>query len=210
MIKPEKILQYCDKQSYNLPEYFHELERETYLKTLAPQMLSGKIQGRLLQTIIHLGGFKNIIEIGTFTGYSAFSMAEAIPENGMVHTIEINEEITWIFNKYAEKSTVGNKIKLHIGDAHNIIPKLDLEFDMAFIDGAKEDYLTYLDLIIPKIREGGAIIADNVLWGGKVVEDNPDQTTQVIQQFNLLVKNHPNLEPMVLPIRDGITIMRKL
>jgi len=209
---PKNLDDYVVKHSENEPELLQELNRETYQKILQPRMLSGHYQGRVLSMVSKLVNPKNILEIGTYTGYSALCLAEGMQANGALHTIDINEELFDFQRKYFDKSDYGKQIFQHLGDALDIIPKLDETFDLVFIDADKENYPNYFNVIIDKLNTGGIILSDNVLWSGKVLEPiKPDDTsTQSLLEYNALLKNDKRVETVVLPIRDGLTISRKL
>jgi len=188
-----------------------ELNRETYLKILHPRMLSGHLQGLMLQFITRLLKPQNVLEIGTYTGYSAICFALELAENATVHTIEVNDELESFASGYFEKAGVAPKIKQHIGNALQIIPALKERFDLVFVDGEKEEYIDYYELSLEKLNSGGIIIADNVLWSGKVVEevDPNDKSTNGIMAFNEYVKNDSRVEKFILPLRDGLFLIRK-
>lgn len=207
---PEKLDDYVVEHSQSEPELLQELSRETWQKVLAPRMLSGHFQGRVLSIISKLINPKNILEIGTYTGYSALCLAEGLQKKGELHTIDTNEELYDFQRKYFDKSGFGNQIKQHIGNALDIIPTLDLTFDLVFIDADKQNYPKYLELILPKLQKGSVILSDNVLWSGKVLEPIPenDKDTQALVVYNKLMNEHPELETVLLPIRDGLTISR--
>ena len=207
---PEHIDQYAVDHSKNEPELLQQLTRETWQKVLAPRMSSGHYQGRVLSIISKLIHPKNILEIGTFTGYAALCLAEGMQANGSLHTIDINEELYDIQRKYFDASGYGNQIIQHTGNAVDIIPELTTSFDLVFIDADKSNYETYLELLLPKLTSGAVILSDNVLWSGKVVEKvNPkDIDTKALLQYNKILKEHPKLETVLLPIRDGLTISR--
>ena len=200
------VLSHIDKE----PEELKKLTRDTHLYTLKPRMLSGHLQGRMLKMFCAMVEAEKVIEIGTFTGYSALCMAEALPSHGEVHTIEINDEMEEFLSNLFESVPNGNKVKLHIGDALNLLSQIDIEFDVAFIDGNKRHYVEYFELIFPKIRKGGLIIADNTLWDGHVLEESKDAQTVGIQKFNDYIANNDSVEKVILPIRDGMTLIRKL
>lgn len=200
------VLSHIDKE----PEELRKLTRDTHLYTLKPRMLSGHLQGRMLKMFCAMVEAEKVIEIGTFTGYSALCMAEALPSHGEVHTIEINDEMEEFLSNLFESVPNGNKVKLHIGDALNLLSQIDIEFDVAFIDGNKRHYVEYFELIFPKIRKGGLIIADNTLWDGHVLEESKDAQTVGIQKFNDYIANNDSVEKVILPIRDGMTLIRKL
>lgn len=190
----------------------YELDRETNISILRPRMLSGHIQGMLLTMLSQMIQPKRILEIGTFTGYSAICLAKGLTNDGILHTIEVNDELEWIATKYIEKAGMRDKITQHIGDACEIIPTLDETFDFVFLDGNKREYSRYYDLIFDKVRPGGYILADNILWDGKVVEalDPRDEQTIGILEFNTKVKDDPRVTQVVLPLRDGLLLIRKL
>ncbi|MDA9309487.1 O-methyltransferase [Flavobacteriaceae bacterium] len=207
---PEHIDQYAVDHSENEPELLQQLTRETWQKVLAPRMSSGHYQGRVLSIISKLIHPKNILEIGTFTGYAALCLAEGMQANGTLDTIDINEELYDIQRKYFDASGYGDQIIQHTGNAVDIIPELPNSFDLVFIDADKSNYKTYLELLVPKLTSGAVILSDNVLWSGKVVEKvNPkDIDTKALLQYNKILKEHPKLETVLLPIRDGLTISR--
>ncbi|MBT8256111.1 MAG: O-methyltransferase [Bacteroidia bacterium] len=207
---PEKIDAYVVNHSQPEPPLLQELSRETWEKVLAPRMLSGHLQGRVLSMLSKLITPKNILEIGTYTGYSALCLAEGMKTGGALHTIDINEELHELQRRYFDRSPWGKQIVQHIGNALEIIPKLDLDFDLVFIDADKHNYPNYLELLLPKLKKGAVILSDNVLWSGKVVEkiDADDMDTQALITYNKLLNTHPRLETVVLPIRDGLTISR--
>lgn len=209
---PEAIEQYATDHSENEPQILQELTRETHLKVIQPRMLSGHFQGRFLSLISKMIAPKAILEIGTYTGYSAISMAEGLQADGVLHTIDVNEELEEIQQKFFEKSGDGNRIIQHIGDAKEIVPTLDVKFDMVFIDADKKNYPAYFDIIIEKMNPGGVILSDNVLWSGKVVEEvkNNDKQTLALLAYNKKLKEDTRVETVLLPIRDGITLSRVL
>ena len=206
-----KIEDYIEKNSSKEPQILKDLNKETYLKVLNPRMLSGHLQGRFLSIISKLIKPKKILEIGTYTGYSAICMAEGLVENGIIHTIDINEELVSIQNKYFKKSKCNNSITQHVGDARNIIKNINEEFDVVFLDADKENYIEYYELVIEKVKKGGLIIADNVLWTGKVVEPekDDDELTQYLIDFNKMINEDDRVENIILPLRDGLNIILK-
>ena len=206
---PEKINDYTEAHTSPDSDLLIALERETHLKTLAPRMLSGHLQGRFLSLISHLMQPKRVLEIGTFTGYSALCLAEGLADDGILYALEANDELEYLIKQSVGKSPFPNKIKLLIGNALEIIPKLDETFDLVFIDAGKRDYPMYFDLVINKVRSGGLIIADNILWSGKVVEDKKDVDTQIIDTFNKKIHADERVENILLPIRDGLMMARK-
>jgi predicted O-methyltransferase YrrM len=208
---PEKLDDYIVAHSANEPELLQQLTRETYQKVLQPIMLSGPYQGRVLSMISKLINPKSILELGTFTGYSTLCLAEGLANDGQLHTIDINEELTDFQRKYFDKSGFGKQIIQHTGNAIDIIPTINSTFDLVFIDADKPNYSNYFHLIIDKLNSGGIILSDNVLWHGKVVEplDEKDRSTKAVLDYNTLLKLDKRIETVVLPIRDGLTISRK-
>ncbi|MBV5311660.1 MAG: O-methyltransferase [Prolixibacteraceae bacterium] len=193
-------------------DYLHELDRETHLKVLRSRMLSGHLQGQILSMISCMIKPRCILEIGTFTGYSALCLAKGLAEGGLLHTIEIDDELESIAQKYFLKSGMADRIIQHIGDAREIIPTIDQPFDLVFIDADKREYCEYYNLVFNRVAVGGYILADNILWDGKVVD--PDATneeqTRGILDFNELVQNDPRVKNVILPIRDGIMVVEKV
>ena len=205
------ILNYVELNSQQEPTLLKELNKETNLKILNPRMLCSSYQGRVLSIISKIIKPQNVLEIGTYTGYSALCIAEGLDKNGIIHTIDINEELKEIQNKYFKKSGFGNQIHQHIGNAIEIIPKINEYFDFVYLDADKENYNEYFDLIIDKIIPGGVLISDNVLWSGKVLHTkNQDVITEKLIEFNQLVKKDKRLDTIILPIRDGLSICRKI
>lgn len=208
---PEDLDNYVVAHSEQEPELLKQLTRETYQKVLQPIMLSGPYQGRVLSMISKLINPKSILELGTFTGYSTLCLAEGLTSNGELHTIDINEELVDFQRKYFDKSVYGHQVIQHTGSALDIIPNLDLNFDLVFIDADKPNYCNYFHLIIDKLNPGGIILSDNVLWHGKVVEPlkDKDKSTKAVLDYNTLLINDARIETVMLPIRDGLTISRK-
>lgn len=201
------ILRHIDKE----PEYLHRLYRATHLHLLYSRMASGHLQGRLLKMLVQMIRPQTILELGTYSGYSALSMAEGLEEGGVIHTIEINDEQEDFTRPWFENSDFTDKIHLHIGDAMKIVPQLNLQFDLVFIDADKRHYVDYYQLVMPYLRNDGYIIADNTLWDGHVLEENPhDPQTQGIMAFNDLVAQDERVEKVILPLRDGLTLIRKI
>ncbi len=209
---PEALDQYVVQHTEQEPELLQQLTRETYQKILQPRMLSGAYQGRILSMLSKIIRPTTILEIGTYTGYSALCLAEGLQAHGVLHTIDRNEELAWIQQKYFERSGFGHQIHSHIGDATTIIPTLDCTFDFVFIDADKPNYTTYFEQVIPKMNAGGIILSDNVLWSGKVIQEiaKDDSSTQALVAYNQLLVNDPRVETVLLPIRDGLTISRVL
>ena len=191
-------------------ELLAELNRETWANVMTPRMLSGHLQGRVLSMFSKMINPKNIIEIGTYTGYSALCMAEGLKNEGILHTLDINEEYTSIAKRYFNRSKYSKNIKQHLGNALDIIPKLECNFQLAFIDADKENYSAYFDLIIDKMDLYGYIIADNVLWTGKVTKEKKDKETTALDLYNKKVLADPRVETVLLPIRDGLMVSRKI
>jgi predicted O-methyltransferase YrrM len=207
----EVLAAYCEKWTEQESELLSELNRETHLKVLSPRMLSGHLQGRLLSFLSRLSKPDYILEIGTYTGYSALCLAEGLAENGKLITIDSNEETNLIAKKYFERSDYSDKIELLNGDAAKIIPTLDKPIDLVFIDADKRNYALYFDLVIDKVKKGGIIIADNVLWSGKVLEQESlmDKDTQAIHAFNKKIQEDKRVSNVLLPVRDGLMVMIK-
>jgi caffeoyl-CoA O-methyltransferase len=206
---PRKIAEYAEAHTQAESPLLQALVRDTHLKTLAPRMLSGHLQGRFLSLITKLMQPKRILEIGTFTGYSALCLAEGLSEDGILTTIEANDELAFLIEKYVKEGGFAGKINPIFGNALAIIPTLTDVFDLVFIDAGKRDYPAYYDLVLPKVRSGGLIIADNILWSGKVVDDKKDTDTQIIDQFNKKILADDRVECLLLPIRDGLIMARK-
>jgi predicted O-methyltransferase YrrM len=206
----QELEDYIEQHSQKEPELLAALDKETYQKVLLPRMLSGHFQGRVLSMLSKLVNPVTILEIGTYTGYSALCLCEGMKEKGILHTIDIKEELVDFQRKYFNKSPWGKQIVQHLGQAIDIIPTLDLKFDLVFIDADKENYLNYFELIIPKMNKGGIILSDNVLWSGKVLEplQSNDLSTKIIMEYNQLLKTDPRVESVLLPIRDGLTVSR--
>ncbi|MEN8185873.1 MAG: O-methyltransferase [Bacteroidota bacterium] len=207
---PENIDKYAVEHTENEPKLLQELNRETWQKVLIPRMLSGHFQGRVLSMISKLVNPKNILEIGTYTGYSALCLAEGMQKDGVLHTIDHNEELEELQQKYFDRSDFKDQIKTYVGEALDIIPKINKKFDLVFIDADKENYINYFNLIIDKMNSGGVILSDNVLWSGKVTEEpNPkDKDTIALITYNKLLKDDPRIDTVLLPVRDGLTISR--
>jgi predicted O-methyltransferase YrrM len=205
------IDQYISQHSSPLSETLNSLARETQLKVMRPRMLSGEVQGKFLELLVRMSRAENILEIGTYTGYSAICMASALLPTGQLHTIDINAELQPIINKYVNKAQLNDLIHLHIGNAIDIIPELDIQFDFVFMDADKVNYLNYYNLLIDRLKSGALIIADNVLWSGKVVEEphKNDHETEAIQAFNQYIQEDQRVENVLLPLRDGLMIIRK-
>ena len=208
----DKINNYAKDHSCSETKLLSELRRETELKCINPIMLSGEYQGRLLSLISKIKQPKKILEIGTFTGYSTLCLVEGLETSGKIYTIDKNEELIKIQNKYFSKSKYHKNIKQYTGDALEIIPKINSKFDLIFLDADKENYNKYLEIIIPKLNKKGILISDNVLWHGKVLSDkkNQDKVTKRIDTFNKDLVKNKNFQTFMLPIRDGLSISIKL
>ncbi len=202
---------YAEAHTSTESEVLASLNRETHAKILMPRMLSGHLQGRVLSMLSHMIQPKQILEIGTYTCYSALCLAEGLQANGVLHTIDINDELSSMVDAYIQKASLQTKIKTYYGNALEIIPTLDLLFDLVFIDADKINYSKYFDLVIDKIPSGGCILTDNVLWSGKILDDpaKMDSDTKAIHAFNQKIQNDNRVENVLLPVRDGIMLIRK-
>jgi predicted O-methyltransferase YrrM len=208
----EALQSYCEKHSSDEPEILRKLNRHTHAQVLQPRMLSGHLQGRFLSMISKLVKPSYILEIGTYTGYSALCLAEGLAPNGKLFTLDVNPELEDLVNQYIEEAGYRNRIQMIIGDAYQLIRTLPHSFDLVFIDADKSSYSKYFDLLIDKLNPGGIILADNVLWSGKIIDEkslSKDKDTQSIDAFNKKVQADPRVEVVLLPIRDGITLIRK-
>lgn len=208
----EELDDYVVAHSEDEPKLLQALTRETYQKILQPRMLSGHYQGRVLSMISKLVNPKHILEIGTYTGYSALCLAEGMQVDGELHTIDINEELFDFQRKYFDQSEYGNQIHQHLGNAIDIIPELNMNFDLVFMDADKENYINYFNSIIDRLNPGGIILSDNVLWSGKILDTTfkkEDKSTPTLIAYNKLLKEDPRIETVLLPIRDGLTISRR-
>ena len=201
---------YLENTASQEPEILKRLRRETFQKTTQPHMISGYLQGRLLAIISQLMKPENILEIGTFTGYATLCLAEGLSENGKITTLDINEDLAYLPRKYFSESEFSSQIDFKIQDAKTFLQETDEVFDLVFIDADKENYVEYFNLIKPKIKSGSVVMFDNVLWYGKVLEENPKQTsTKIIKELNDLVSKDQDFENLILPLRDGINLLRK-
>lgn len=206
----KRIQEYAEAFTSAEPSLLTELNRETYMNHLFPRMLSGHHQGRFLSMISHMLKPRRILEIGTYTGYSAICLAEGLSEDGELHSIEINNENEDIIKKYVKMTPNGNRIIIHFGDALEVLQQLDGPFDLVFLDADKESYVDYFNIIIGNVRSGGMILADNVLWDGKVLDQGAtDKESVGIRKFNEFIRNHDDVEHVLLTIRDGIMLIRK-
>ena len=201
------ILNHIDPEG----EYLHALWRDTQLKLSYGQMASGHLQGRLLKMLVEMIRPHRVIELGTFSGYSALSMAEGLPEGAELHTIEVYDENEDFLRRWIGGSPWADRIHLHIGDALDIIPRLGDRWDLAFVDADKREYVKYYEMLLPRMNPGGFILADNTLWYGRITEEAraSDLQTRGLQEFNDLVANDPRVEKVILPLRDGLSIIRK-
>jgi len=207
----QKLDDYVCAHSEPEPQLLYDLNRETHLNALRPRMLSGHFQGRVLSMLSHMIQPNNVLEIGTYTGYSALCFAEGLAENGRITTIDKNEELEDLVNEYVAKSKFKNQVKCIIGDAMDLIPPMNEEFDLVFIDADKSNYINYYNMVIDKLSPGGYIIIDNVLWSGKVLEavEPNDKDTQVLVDLNKMVHEDVRVQEVLLPIRDGLLVIRK-
>lgn len=209
-ILPHDLQEYLDGHCDPEPEWLQSINRETYLKVLRPHMLSGHYQGRVLSFLSKLVHPERILEIGTFTGYATICLAEGLTEDGIIDTIEVNRELEEMLNSHFKLTSVGKKIKLHFGDATAIIPQLSVNhWDLVFIDADKKNNYTYFELVIDRVRSGGLIIIDNVLWKGKVYGEHNDADTQLIRNLNDKISVNSRVEKLILPVRDGLLVIRK-
>lgn len=209
---PEEIQKYVEDHSENESDLLQQLNRETNAKVMMPRMISGHLQGRVLSMLSHMIRPHHILEIGTYTGYSAICMAEGLQPEGKITTIDINEELETMVRGYFKKAGLENCVDYRIGNALEIIPTLSGPFDLVFIDADKISYGNYFDLVLDKVSPGGYIIADNVLWSGKIVQTDKkiDKDTQALLDFNKKVQDHAGVQNVLFPVRDGLMIMRKL
>lgn len=204
MIVSPDIQKYAEQYSTSVNQELQDLERQTFLTTLQPHMVSGSYQGKVLEFISKLVKPKTILEIGTFTGFSALCLSKGLTKGGVLHTIDVNGELMEKTQQTFNQSSYANQINIHVGGAMEIIPSLNLEFDLVFIDGDKENYTNYFELLVEKVRPGGVILIDNVLWKGKVINSEKDKKTQAIHVLNETVQNDDRVENILLPIRDGL------
>lgn len=209
---PKEIESYALEMSSPENEVLKRLNRDTHAKILKPRMLSGHLQGRLLSLISSMVRPRHILEVGTYTGYSAICLAEGLRKGGTLHTIDHNEELEGFASKYIQEAGFGGQIIQHIGEAIDVIPELNMTFDLVFIDADKENYITYFEMILPKMGKGGILLADNTLWSGKVLlkPEEMDSETRGIASFNEHVLKHPKVRNLLMPFRDGIMIIEKI
>ncbi len=204
-----RIFQYCEAHTSPPSPLLYELERETHLKTLAPQMMSGRLQGQLLALLSRLKRPQTILEIGTFTGYATLHLVEGLQPGGILHTVEPNRELEYLIRKYIAKAGREDDIRLHIGRIEEVLPRLTDDFDLVFMDAGKRDYAHHYELVIDRVRPGGLILADNVLWAGKVATEAADADTGAIRAFNDRIRRDGRVRQILLPLRDGLLIMEK-
>jgi len=206
----EELENYAAQHTEDEPLLLQELNKRTHLNVLQPRMISGHFQGRFLSLLSKMVQPRTILEIGTYTGYATLCLAEGLHPEGVLHTIDIKEELTDLQREFFDRSGYGSRIVQHLGKAADIIPALDTTFDLVFIDADKQNYAHYFDLVIEKMNRGGLILSDNVLWSGKVVEEvkHNDKHTQALMAYNQKIKDDPRVETVLLPIRDGITLSR--
>jgi len=206
----EELENYAAQHTEDEPLLLQELNKRTHLNVLQPRMISGHFQGRFLSLLSKMVQPRTILEIGTYTGYATLCLAEGLHPDGVLHTIDIKEELTDLQREFFDRSGYGSQIVQHLGKAADIIPSLNTTFDLVFIDADKQNYAHYFDLVIEKMNRGGIILSDNVLWSGKVVEEvkHNDKHTQALMAYNQKIKDDPRVETVLLPIRDGITLSR--
>ena len=205
----DQLQQYIDDHSMEESDLLKALDRETHQKVLQPRMLSGSYQGRLLALLAKMIGPKKILEVGTYTGYATLCMAEGLTTDGSIDTIDHNEELADMQRRYFDQSPYGSQIVQHLGEAKDVLKTLTGPYDLVFLDADKENYPHYFDLIIDKLKIGGILLSDNVLWSGKVLEKAADEATSALQEYNHKINTDVRVESVVLPIRDGLTITRK-
>jgi caffeoyl-CoA O-methyltransferase len=208
-IVDEQVERYAEEHTTALGELFERLAEETRAKTSAPQMMVGRIEGQFLARLVRLSGARRILEFGTFTGYSSISMASALPPDGRIITCDVDPEATAIARRYMEESGHGDKIKIRLGPALETIDTLEGPFDLVFIDADKANYRAYYEAALPLLAEDGLIIADNVLWSGRVVEEDGDESTRAIKEFNEHVRADSRVVSVMLTVRDGMTLIQK-
>ncbi len=205
----EQVERYAEEHTTSLGELFERLAEETRAKTSAPQMMVGRIEGQFLATLVRLSGARRILEFGTFTGYSSISMASALPPDGQIVTCDVDPEATAIARRYMDESGYGDKIEIRLGPALETIETLEGPFDLVFIDADKPNYRAYYEAALPLLAEDGLIVADNVLWSGRVVEEDGDESTRAIKAFNEHVRADSRVVSVMLTVRDGMTLIQK-
>jgi predicted O-methyltransferase YrrM len=206
----DDISDYVGKHISEIPDYLLKLEDETYRKVIKPRMMSGKAQGRFLSFLSHLIGPKNVLEIGSFTGYGTFCLAEGLNKTGKLDSIEVNDELKPIHERYLAKTDFKHQVQFHYGEAKSILSQLQETYDLIFLDADKKSYPEYLNILVPKLNPKGILLADNVLWYDRVIDEKiQDEETNSIRHFNSLIVSHPQLKSFILPVRDGLTIAQK-
>ncbi len=208
----EELEEYCEAHSTPESDLLYRLNRETNLKCIKPRMISGHLQGRLLSFISQMMRPKRILEIGTYTGYATLCLAEGLSDDGRIDTIEVDEELEEMIRRYFSQSAYNEKITLHIGGALQVLKQLDATWDLVFMDAEKDDYIAYYELVLPRLRQGGIILADNVLWSGKVIQEvkTGDKETRALMKFNDYILEDKRVKNFLLPFRDGIMVIEKL
>ncbi len=207
---PDELTRYAEEHTSVQEPVLQELYRETYLKTVHPQMIAGPLQGTLLKMISRMIGPQNILEIGTFTGYGTICLARGLASGGKITTIEVNDELEDISRHYFRKAGIEQDVQMIVGDARSLVPQLDDSFDLVFIDGNKEHYFEYYEQCLDKTRQGGYLLIDNVLWGGKVVDSREtDRTVQILREFNAFINTDQRVENVLITVRDGLMLIRK-
>jgi len=208
----QELEDYCEDHTSQESELLYRLYRETNLKVIKPRMISGKLQGAFLTFMAKMMRPEHVLEIGTYTGYSTICLAEGLAPNGQIETIEVDEELEDMIRHYFSMSGFESKINLNIGNALDIIPKLNKSWDLVFMDADKRDYISYYKMTLPMMKKGGIMLVDNVLWSGKVLDDVPenDRDTKAIMAFNDYVQQDTSVKNMILPFRDGIMLIEKL
>ncbi|MBB4079978.1 putative O-methyltransferase YrrM [Lewinella aquimaris] len=201
--------EYAERMSGPVPDYLHRVERQTYLKTVAPQMITGSLQGRMLALLATLQHPVRVLELGTFTGYGTLCLAEGLATGGTIDTVEGNPEMAWLAERHFADSPFADSINLHVGQISDWLPKLTGPFDLIYVDADKQSYPYYFGILVDRLRPGGLLLADNVLWDGKVGSKGPDPDAAALREYNRLVLEDPRLEVVVLPIRDGLSVARK-
>ncbi|PPK85549.1 putative O-methyltransferase YrrM [Neolewinella xylanilytica] len=205
----DPLFEYAESVSGPVPSYLHEVERQTYLKTLAPQMMSGRLQGRVLALLSKLVRPRTALEIGTFTAYGTLCLAEGLREDGVLHTIEGDPERAALAERHIAGSPFHDRVKLHVGDAGEILTNLQPPFDLIFLDGDKRGYPDHYRTLVDRLTPGGLLIADNVLWDGKTANRGDDRVANRLRTYNTMLRDDPRVEVTVLPLRDGLSIARK-
>jgi caffeoyl-CoA O-methyltransferase len=208
-IVDEDVERYAAEHSTPDPEFFRRLEEETRATTTAPQMMVGPLEGQLLGWLVRLSGARDVLEIGTFTGYSSISMALALRDGGRIVSLDVNEETTAVARRYAEEAGVADRIDYRVGPALEELDRLEGPFDLVFIDADKENYVNYYEAVLPKLADNGFVVADNVLWSGRVVEEDGEASTEAIKRFNDHVAADERVECLMLTVRDGMTLIRR-